>query len=32
VAQAFYKVHPPGPGQVVDPDGNGRVCEWLPGG
>jgi hypothetical protein len=30
VAQAFYEVHPPGPGQVVDPDGNGKVCEWLP--
>jgi hypothetical protein len=32
VAQAFYEVHPPGPGHIVDPDGNGRMCEWLPGG
>ena len=29
-AQQFYEVHPPGPGHVVDPDGNGVVCEWLP--
>jgi hypothetical protein len=30
VAQAFFEVHPPGPGQIVDPDGNGVMCEWLP--
>ena len=29
-AQQFYEVHPPGPGHIVDPDGNGVVCEWLP--
>lgn len=29
-AQAFYQRFPPGPGHVVDPDGNGAVCEWLP--
>ena len=29
-AQQFYEAHPPGPGHVVDPDGNGVVCEWLP--
>jgi hypothetical protein len=32
VAQAFYEEHPPGPGQIVDPDGNGVMCEWLPKG
>lgn len=31
-AQQFYEVHPPGPGHIVDPDGNGVVCEWLPKG
>jgi len=30
-AQAFYEAHPPGPGHIVDPDGNGLMCEWLPG-
>jgi hypothetical protein len=29
-AQQFYEAHPPGPGHVVDPDGNGVMCEWLP--
>jgi len=29
-AQQFYETHPPGPGHVVDPDGNGVMCEWLP--
>jgi hypothetical protein len=30
VAQAFFNAHRPGPGQIVDPDGNGVMCEWLP--
>lgn len=30
-AQAFFEEHPPGPGHNVDPDGDGVVCEYLPG-
>jgi len=29
-AQAFFEVHPPGPGHSVDPDGDGVLCEWVP--
>jgi hypothetical protein len=29
-AQQFFEAHPPGPGHIVDPDGNGLMCEWLP--
>jgi hypothetical protein len=29
-AQQFYEAHPPGPGHIVDPDGDGVMCEWLP--
>jgi hypothetical protein len=31
-AQQFYEAHPPGPGHIVDPEGNGVMCEWLPKG
>ena len=29
-AQRFFSRHPPGAGHVVDTDGDGVVCEWLP--
>jgi hypothetical protein len=31
-AQQFFEAYPPGPGHIVDPDGNDVVCEWLPKG
>jgi hypothetical protein len=31
-AQALFEAYPPAPGHIVDPDGNGAVCEWLPAG
>jgi hypothetical protein len=31
-AQAFFETYPPRPGHVIDPDGDGVVCEWLPVG
>ncbi len=29
-AQAFYEQHSPAPGHIVDTDGDGIFCEWLP--